>query len=274
MRLPRLFLLVPFLVLPTAACAIEASDDGDVGDEELAHTSDAITGAACSRTKILASTSAARKKAIERGFTWFDAKVPYSQSKSYKGYRTDCSGFVSMAWELGTSYTTASFSSGGGESAPLSSYDKLIPGDAIVRRSGGSGHIVLFLGWSDASKSGACVLEQASTASDMQFRVRTTASLKSGGYKAIRADKLAGDQGVSSPTGEPAAAAADPADDQEAPSSTTTPSGDGATCTSDGACNPGNDGAGMICQSGRCVAGCRQSSHCPGALTCVSGQCR
>jgi hypothetical protein len=53
----------------------------------------------------------------------------------------------------------------------------------------------MFLGWNDRAHSGACVLEQASTASDMQFRVRTTASLRNGGYKAIRADKLRNDTG-------------------------------------------------------------------------------
>jgi len=46
--------------------------------------------------------------------------------------------------------------------------------------------MVLFLGWDDAAHKGACVLEQASTASDMQFRVRTAASLKSGGFKPLR----------------------------------------------------------------------------------------
>ena len=55
------------------------------------------------RASILASASSSRRRAMERGFTWLDADVAYSQAKYYKGYRTDCSGFVSMAWELGTS---------------------------------------------------------------------------------------------------------------------------------------------------------------------------
>lgn len=45
-------------------------------------------------------------------------------------------------------------------------------------------------------------------------------------------------------------------------------------CSSDGQCNPGNDGAGMICTSGRCVSGCHRSSQCPGSQSCSStGQC-
>jgi 3D (Asp-Asp-Asp) domain-containing protein len=57
-------------------------------------------------------------------------------------------------------------------------------------------------------------------------------------------------------------------------SSATTSGGAGPSCTSDGACNPGNDGAGLICTSGHCVAGCRTNAQCPGNTTCQSGQCR
>jgi len=45
------------------------------------------------------------------------------------------------------------------------------------------------------------------------------------------------------------------------------------TCSSDGQCNPGNNGSGLICVSGRCTAGCRADYHCPGSLICIAGQC-
>jgi 3D (Asp-Asp-Asp) domain-containing protein len=48
----------------------------------------------------------------------------------------------------------------------------------------------------------------------------------------------------------------------------------GPACTGDGACNPGGDGAGQICSSGHCVAGCRSNAQCPGNTTCQAGQCR
>lgn len=183
--------LATFLLVPLVAVACSAaSPDGEHVDE----TTQAASSGSCKikRDEILASVSGARKKTIERALTWWDAQVPYSQAKYHKGYRTDCSGFVSMCWGTGTSYTTASFINGGGKSHVLKDgFSALIPGDAIVRHSGGSnGHIVLFLGWNDAKKSAACVLEQASTALDMEFRARTVSSLKSGGYKAIRSDKL------------------------------------------------------------------------------------
>jgi hypothetical protein len=161
---------------------------GDVG--ETGETAEALTSSCkLSRAQILGSVAGGRREAIERGFEWFDDHVPYSQSRTHEGYRTDCSGFVSMCWKTGTSYTTASFI-GGAASSSLGSYGGLEPADALVYRSGSHGHIVLFLGWNDTAHSSACVLEQASTATDMQFRARSTASLKASGFKAIRADKF------------------------------------------------------------------------------------
>jgi hypothetical protein len=161
---------------------------GDVG--ETTETSEALTSSCkVSRAQILGATAGARRDAIERGFAWYDDHVPYSQSRTHEGYRTDCSGFISMCWQTGTSYTTASFIAGAASSS-LGSYSNLEPADALVYRSGSHGHIVLFLAWNDDAHSSACVLEQASTASDMQFRARTTASLKASGFRAIRSDNL------------------------------------------------------------------------------------
>lgn len=52
------------------------------------------------------------------------------------------------------------------------------------------------------------------------------------------------------------------------------PPGTGRTCSSDGQCNPGSDGAGLICQGGACVAGCHTNAQCGGNTSCVAGQCR
>jgi hypothetical protein len=161
-----------------------------------------------------------------------------------------------MCWQLGTSYTTADFIDGGGGSGPVGSYSKLQPGDALVRRSNGAGHIVLFLGWNDSSRTAACVIEQASRANDMQFRARSTSSLQASGFKAIRADDLSAD---STPAPTP--------DDEPI-------SGAGQRCTGSGDCNPGNDGSGLICVGGYCEAGCVSDSQCPGVKTCIGGQCR
>ena len=48
----------------------------------------------------------------------------------------------------------------------------------------------------------------------------------------------------------------------------------GAACSSDGQCNPGNDGSGKICTAGHCTAGCRSNAQCPGSTRCTAGQCQ
>jgi hypothetical protein len=54
----------------------------------------------------------------------------------------------------------------------------------------------------------------------------------------------------------------------------TPPTAGGKACSSDGQCNPGNDGAGLICQAHLCVPGCHTNAQCGGNTTCKSGQCR
>ena len=49
--------------------------------------------------------------------------------------------------------------------------------------------------------------------------------------------------------------------------------GSAAACASDGECNPGSDGSGLICVNGQCVPGCNANWQCPGNTSCVSGQC-
>jgi D-alanyl-D-alanine dipeptidase len=69
-----------------------------------------------------------------------------------------------------------------------------------------------------------------------------------------------------------------PATNPTTPTTTTgggaAPAGAGHACVSDGQCNPGNDGAGLICQGHLCVAGCHTNAQCGGNTSCVSGQCR
>jgi hypothetical protein len=48
----------------------------------------------------------------------------------------------------------------------------------------------------------------------------------------------------------------------------------GQSCNNDGDCNPGSDGAGMICTANKCVPGCHSNAQCPGVKSCQAGQCR
>jgi hypothetical protein len=54
----------------------------------------------------------AQATVLARAQVWVDANVPYTQNcASLPGgyYREDCSGFISMAWELTTSLVTTEF---------------------------------------------------------------------------------------------------------------------------------------------------------------------
>ncbi|KAL0221060.1 hypothetical protein RCL1_000914 [Eukaryota sp. TZLM3-RCL] len=98
----------------------------------------------------------ARSTILARGKSWIDARVPYSQSKFRDGYRTDCSGFVSMSWMLpkpgATTRTISNY-------ATSISKGQLQPGDALL----GSGHVVIFAGWADGAKTKYHCYEESSS---------------------------------------------------------------------------------------------------------------
>ncbi|KAL0228165.1 hypothetical protein RCL1_004308 [Eukaryota sp. TZLM3-RCL] len=97
----------------------------------------------------------ARSTIMSRAQHWVDLHIPYSQSKTYDGYRTDCSGFVSMSWLLSkpgaTTRTLMNY-------AHSISKNNLQPGDALL--NAGS-HVVLFGGWANANKSEYYGLEES-----------------------------------------------------------------------------------------------------------------
>ncbi|MFB7662764.1 peptidoglycan-binding protein [Kitasatospora sp. NPDC056138] len=108
------------------------------------------------------STPATSRSAIlDRAQSWVDQQVPYSMSGFWSdGYRQDCSGFVSMAWGLGSSQTTWTLP----DFADRIAKNDLQPGDALIfndpdHPQGGS-HIALFAGWADSSRTTYLAFEQ------------------------------------------------------------------------------------------------------------------
>lgn len=109
---------------------------------------------------------AQRQEVLDRGQTWVDRNVPYSMSNYTNGpdgkqWRTDCSGFVSMAYDLDQSYSTVTLEQ---HFTPIAKED-LQPGDIIGNLGAGSagaaGHVVIFTGWTDESKTTFTTIEQA-----------------------------------------------------------------------------------------------------------------
>lgn len=93
-----------------------------------------------------------REQIIARAEHWVKKQVPYSQASWWKdgttggSYRQDCSGFVSMAWQLKESLTTQSLPAVANR---LSGFDQLQAGDALDYPAA---HAVLFGGWTDKAK--------------------------------------------------------------------------------------------------------------------------
>eukprot|EP00940_MAST-03C_sp_MAST-3C-sp2_P001179 g1179.t1 len=98
-----------------------------------------------------------RNEILKRGLTWINNRIRYSQRRyhfdPYVGqrYRTDCTGYVSMAWNIdqigSTSWVRGIKDAGPDENKLFKSIacSELLPGDALVN----NGHIVLFRKWSN-----------------------------------------------------------------------------------------------------------------------------
>lgn len=113
-----------------------------------------------------------RSQVLSRASTWIRRQIPYSQRGYYAGYRRDCSGFVSMAWKLNTSYTTRTISS----RARRVSISTLKPGDAVLTR----GHVAVFGGWKNKRLRQYYALEQTHWGDHARKRVRTIPSRATG----------------------------------------------------------------------------------------------
>jgi hypothetical protein len=111
-----------------------------------------------------------RSEVIARAQSWLNQGIVYNQGGSHPDpqgrlYRTDCSGYVSMAWHLPTSRVTYDASVGnlgGSDITDPITKDQLKAGD-LMMASGTDGHAVLFEGWADAGHSSYTAYEFGST---------------------------------------------------------------------------------------------------------------
>ncbi|KAL0222186.1 hypothetical protein RCL1_002040 [Eukaryota sp. TZLM3-RCL] len=91
-----------------------------------------------------------RQSMLSRARRWIDLGITYSQQRQYEGWRTDCSGFVSMAHggipKPGD--TTSTFISRG--HAKWINKSELAPGDLLL--SPGK-HVLMFVAWADSGKT-------------------------------------------------------------------------------------------------------------------------
>ncbi len=128
-----------------AACAGPAEDV----EPEPGISEDALVGG-CGPDRMIDNAPPDRKAILQRAAKWVRDPVPYSQTAYKDGHRTDCSGFVSMAWGR-SDFTThqvppRTTSTSIAREIP---WDDLLPGDAVARGPtllSSDGHIMLYAG--------------------------------------------------------------------------------------------------------------------------------
>ncbi|MFD8787881.1 hypothetical protein [Kitasatospora sp. NPDC059599] len=159
-----------------------------------------------------------RDQIMDRATDWVAKQVPYThegvhgqkydfwQDEPTGGpYRQDCSGFISMAWQLDRSRTTDDLS----DVAEKTTWDQLQPGDALNTTSGG--HAILFAGWNDKAKGTFRYIAQSrrgvpTMAASANRNDRKIAGHDASGYQPLRYRKLA-----DAPAATPAAVVPPPA---------------------------------------------------------------
>ncbi|MFI1866738.1 peptidoglycan-binding protein [Streptomyces jumonjinensis] len=103
-----------------------------------------------------------RAEIIARAARWAAAEVPYSM-RSFRpdGYRQDCSGYVSMAWNLPGNAGTGVLP----RYAVRIAREELLPGDILLFHDPASptrgSHVTIFGGWADAAHTSYVAYEQA-----------------------------------------------------------------------------------------------------------------
>lgn len=178
----------------------------------------ALLAAALAVAVVLALPSFAlaipRDVVLSRGKVWVDLNVPYSQSRyatvsgtllpadsaaPTKGYRTDCSGFVSMCLDL--RYDDGRPKSLDTASLPvvldLIDRDALAPGDVVLRpknpSKGISGHAVIFVEWVDDSHTQFITYEEGSSKTGTYSRIADFDALYDAGFRAYRYEEIQDD---------------------------------------------------------------------------------
>ncbi|MFD7322777.1 peptidoglycan-binding protein [Streptomyces sp. NPDC059875] len=104
---------------------------------------------------------ATRAEIINRAKRWVGAQVPYSMEKYWSdGYRQDCSGYISMAWNLRGNEWTGSLDRFG----ERIDRTELQPGDILLFHNPANptrgSHVTIFGGWTDYTHTSYLAYEQ------------------------------------------------------------------------------------------------------------------
>ena len=163
------------------------TEDEDPGDLEVGKSADALGSSSLSCTVANLGTQACqdvltsvglqayatgRTAIIERALGWVHLGIIYNSKRTHDGYRTECSGFVSMAWQYARQPDTASLpprNTSGSYAFELDRFDDLVPGDAVNRKTRIKnkdgvvvGHVMLFAGWASFDRQEMFFIHESS----------------------------------------------------------------------------------------------------------------
>ena len=122
-----------------------------------------------------------RDAVLARAQSWVNNPVPYSQAKYHETYRTDCSGYASMVWQTGFSWSTSTMHD---ISYPIPA-SELKPGDVMLKAGS---HVRMFYGWVDDAHTAYVAYEQ--TTPNTKSSIKSLASDVADGYKPYRYSKI------------------------------------------------------------------------------------
>ncbi|MEU6390635.1 peptidoglycan-binding protein [Streptomyces sp. NPDC046939] len=162
--------------LPTAAAAVEhhearpgdpdpaggaSTPQGGTSPLNGAPGAPGVTAQTVHLTTQSALRATTRAAIIDRAKEWVAAKVPYDMNKYWRdGYRQDCSGYVSMAWDLPRNEWTGSLAAFGTRITKA----ELQPGDILLFHNPANpqrgSHVTIFGGWTDSARTRYIAYEQ------------------------------------------------------------------------------------------------------------------
>jgi hypothetical protein len=181
------------LALSAAAAAVygltaPSSHSSQSGTTNLAVQAAAQAGTAKAAAKI------SRAQIIANAKTWHPhtaQRVPYSQSKTHNGYRTDCSGYASMALQLGKPGLNTVGLANSSISTRIS-MSQLKQGDLVIDATGTSNtrHVVIFEKWANSAHTSYWEYEQRGSYGT-DHRTRSYGLSSGSQYHAYRPKKIA-----------------------------------------------------------------------------------
>jgi hypothetical protein len=182
------------LALAGAAAAVYGFTAAPSSHSSHSGSTNLAVQAASQQQAVAATAKITRAKEIANAKTWHphtSSRVPYSQSKTHNGYRTDCSGYASMALQLGKPGLNTVGLAKSSVTTRIS-MSALKQGDLIIDATGTSNtrHVVIFDKWANSKHTSYWEYEQRG-GYGTDHRTRTYGLSAGSQYHAYRPKKLA-----------------------------------------------------------------------------------